>query len=148
MDVNSHQGLAMAVARSVLNEGMSLFSAFAMLLNYQRYGKMRGMCEIVEWSVRDETLHCEGMVKLFRTFCDEHPRIVTDEFKANIYQMFRDAVALEDKVIELAFELGNVEGLTVEEVKAYIRYIANRRLTQLGLKPRLGTQRGQLQEFL
>lgn len=135
MDVNSHQGLAMAVARSVLNEGMSLFSAFAMLLNYQRYGKMRGMCEIVEWSVRDETLHCEGMVKLFRTFCDEHPRIVTDEFKANIYQMFRDAVALEDKVIELAFELGNVEGLTVEEVKAYIRYIANRRLTQLGLKP-------------
>ena len=135
IDVNSHQGLAMAVARSVLNEGMSLFSAFAMLLNYQRYGKMRGMCEIVEWSVRDETLHCEGMVKLFRTFCDEHPRIVTDEFKANIYQMFRDAVALEDKVIELAFELGNVEGLTVEEVKAYIRYIANRRLTQLGLKP-------------
>lgn len=135
IDVNSHQGLAMAVARSVLNEGMSLFSAFAMLLNYQRYGKMRGMCEIVEWSVRDETLHCEGMVKLFRTFCDEHPRIVTDEFKANIYQMFRDAVALEDKVIELAFELGDVEGLTVEEVKAYIRYIANRRLTQLGLKP-------------
>ena len=135
IDVNSHQGLAMAIARSVLNEGMSLFSAFAMLLNYQRFGKMRGMSEIVEWSVRDETMHCEGMVKLFRTFCDEHPRIVTDEFKANIYQMFRDAVVLEDKVIDLAFELGDIEGLTKEEVKAYIRYIANRRLTQLGLKP-------------
>ena len=135
IDVNSHSGLAKAVARSVLNEGMSLFSAFVMLLNYQRFGKMKGMCEIVEWSVRDETMHCEGMVKVFRTFCEEHPRIVTDEFKADIYQMFRDAVVLEDKVIELAFEMGAVEGITKEEVKSYIRYIANRRLTQLGLKP-------------
>jgi ribonucleoside-diphosphate reductase beta chain len=135
IETHSHAGTAMAIARSVLNEGMSLFSAFVMLLNYQRYGKMKGMCEIVEWSVRDETMHCEGMVKLFRTFCDEHQRIVTDEFKANIYQMFRDAVELEDKVIDLAFTLGNVEGLSPEEVKSYIRFIANRRLTQLGLKP-------------
>jgi glutaredoxin 3 len=135
IDVHSHAGLASAIARSVLNEGMSLFSAFVMLLNYQRFGKMKGMCEIVEWSVRDETMHCEGMVKLFRTFCEEHPRIVTDEFKQNIYQMFRDAVELEDKVISLAFELGDVEGITQEEVRQYIRYIANRRLTQLGLKP-------------
>lgn len=135
IDVHSHAGLAAAIARSVLNEGMSLFSAFAMLLNYQRYGKMKGMCEIVEWSVRDETMHCDGMVKLFRTFCEEHPRIVTDDFKLGIYQMFRDAVELEDKVIDIAFEMGDVEGLTKEEVQQYIRYIANRRLTQLGLKP-------------
>jgi glutaredoxin 3 len=135
IDVHSHSGTALAIARSVMNEGMSLFSAFVMLLNYQRFGKMKGMCEIVEWSVRDETMHCEGMVKLFRAFCDEHPRIVTDDFKSAIYQMFRDAVKLEDKVIDLAFEMGLVEGLTPEEVKSYIRFIANRRLTQLGLKP-------------
>lgn len=134
IDVHSHTGLAKSIARSVLNEGMSLFSAFVMLLNYQRYGKMRGMCEIVEWSVRDETMHCEGMVKLFREFCDEHPKVVTDEFKKDIYQMFRDAVALEDKVIDLAFQMGDVEGITKEEVKQYIRYIADRRLIQLGLK--------------
>jgi ribonucleoside-diphosphate reductase beta chain len=134
MDVHSHSGLAMAVARSVLNEGMSLFSAFAMLLNYQRYGKMKGMCEIVEWSIRDESMHCDGMAKLFRTFCEEHPRIVTDEFKKDIYQMFRDAIKLEDKVIDIAFSMGDVEGLTAKEVKQYIRYIADRRLNQLGLK--------------
>lgn len=138
IDVSSLRGLATAVARSAMNEGMSLFSAFVMLLNYQRFGKMRGMCEIVEWSVRDETMHCDGMVQLFRTFCEEHPRIVNDEFKSNIYQMFRDAVALEDKVIELAFSMGDVEGLTAEEVKHYIRYIADRRLIQLGLKGNWG----------
>lgn len=134
IDVHSHTGLAMAIARSVINEGMSLFSAFVMLLNYQRFGKMKGMCEIVEWSVRDESMHCDGMVKLFREFCNEHPKIVTDEFKKDIYQMCRDAVALEDKVIDLAFQMGDVEGITKEEVKQYIRYIADRRLIQLGLK--------------
>ena len=103
IDVHSISGLGKSIARSVMNEGMSLFSAFAMLLNYQRFGKMKGMCEIVEWSVRDETMHCEGMVKLFREFCEEHPRIVNDEFKKDIYQMFRDGVKLEDAVIDSAF---------------------------------------------
>jgi glutaredoxin 3 len=134
IDTNSIAGTAQAIARSVMNEGMSLFSAFIMLLNYQRFGKMRGMCEIVEWSIRDETMHTEGMVKLFRTFCDEHPRIVTDDFKKTIYDMFRTGVALEDKVIDNAYEMGMVEGLEATEVKQYIRYLADRRLIQLGLK--------------
>ena len=134
IDTTTQTGLAKAIARSVMNEGMSLFSAFAMLLNYQRYGLMKGMCEIVEWSVRDETLHCDGMVRLFREFCKEHPKIVTDEFKKDIYQMFRDGVALEDAVVDAAFELGPVKDLTADDIKKYIRYIADRRLIQLGLK--------------
>mgnify|MGYP001030163890 FL=1 len=135
IDVHSVAGTAMAIARSVMNEGMSLFSAFAMLLNYQRYGKMPGMCTVVEWSVRDESQHAEGMAKLFRAFCDEHPRIVNDDFKKDIYQMFRMAVKLEDKVIDLAYEMGDLEGLSAADVKQYIRYLADRRLLQLGLKP-------------
>lgn len=135
IDVNSVSGTALAVARSAINEGMSLFSAFVMLINYSRFGKMRGMSEIVQWSIRDESMHCEGMTKLFRTFCDEHPRIVNDDFKSDIYKMVRQAVKLEDKVIDLAYEMGAVEGLESSEVKQYIRYIADRRLTQLGLKP-------------
>ena len=135
IDVHSISGTAMAIARSVMNEGMSLFSAFAMLLNYQRYGKMPGMCTVVEWSVRDESQHAEGMAKLFRAFCDEHPRIVNDDFKKDIYEMFRRAVKLEDKVIDLAYEMGDLEGLTAGDVKQYIRYLADRRLLQLGLKP-------------
>jgi len=135
IDVHSVAGTAMAIARSVMNEGMSLFSAFAMLLNYQRFGKMPGMCTVVEWSVRDESQHAEGMAKLFRAFCDEHPRIVNDDFKKDIYQMFRMAVKLEDKVIDLAYEMGDLEGLSATDVKQYIRYLADRRLLQLGLKP-------------
>jgi|TARA_R110000822_G_scaffold211405_2_gene347045 ribonucleoside-diphosphate reductase beta chain len=134
-DPDTKQGLAKAIAQTVCNEGMSLFSAFVMLLNFQRFGKLKGMCEIVEWSIRDETIHVAGMTELFRTFINENPEVVTDEFKLSIYEMYRTAVLLEDKVIDLAFEMGTVEGLEASEVKCYIRYIADRRLTNLGLKP-------------
>lgn len=144
INTSSKSGLAQAVARSAINEGMSLFSAFVMLINYSRFGKMRGMSEIVQWSIRDESLHCEGMTRLFRTLCDENPRIVNDELKANIYNMVREAVELEDKVIELAYEMGPIEGLTKEEVKLYIRYIADRRLIELGLKGNYGVKENPL----
>lgn len=134
-DADTKEGLAKSIAQTVCNEGMSLFSAFVMLLNFQRFGKLKGMSEIVEWSIRDETIHVDGMTSLFRSYLNENPEIVTDEFKSSIYEMYRNAVDLEDKVIELAFEMGAVEGLTQEEVKRYIRYIADRRLTNLGLKP-------------
>jgi len=137
-DISSHSGLAQALAQSVFNEGMSLFSSFVMLLNFQRFGKMKGMGTIVEWSIRDESLHVQGNAKLFREFCNEHPRIVNDELKSKIYRMAERAVELEDKFIELAYssetEGTHIQGLSQEEVKAYIRHIADRRLLQLGMK--------------
>jgi len=134
-DADTKQGLAKAIAQTVCNEGMSLFSAFVMLLNFQRFGKLKGMCEIVEWSIRDETMHVAGMTELFREYINENPEVVTDDFKQSIYEMYRNAVQLEDSVIDLAFEMGGVEGISSGEVKEYIRYIADRRLTNLGLKP-------------
>lgn len=135
-NVTSHTGLALALAQSVFNEGMSVFASFVMLLNFQRFGKMKGMATIVEWSIRDETIHVQGNAKLFRTFCEEHPRAVNDELKSKIYKMARNAVKLEDKFIDLAFDGNEVQGLTKQEVRDYIRHIADRRLLQLGLKPK------------
>ena len=135
-NINSLQGLALAFAQSVFNEGMSLFASFVMLLNFQRFGKMKGMGTIVEWSIRDESIHVQGNAKLFRAFCEEKPKVVNDELKSKIYQMAKDSVLLEDKFIKLAFKGNEIEGLTEEEVKKYIRHIADRRLLQLGLKPK------------
>ena len=131
-DTQAEVGLALA--KSVFNEGVTLFASFAMLLNFQRRGLLRGMGKVDEWSVRDESLHVEGISRLFRAFCDEHPRIVTDDFKKAIYNMAKKVVSLEDKFIELAYKNCAIEGLTEDEVKQYIRYIADRRLIQLGLK--------------
>jgi len=139
--------MGLNLARTVMNEGMSLFSAFVQLLNYQRPeagSKMLGMCEIVEWSVRDETKHVEIMAALFRRHVEENPRIVTDHFKKTIYEMYRTGVDLEDKFIELSFAMGGPKGITKEEVKQYIRFVADRRLTQLGLKPNWGIEKNPL----
>jgi ribonucleoside-diphosphate reductase beta chain len=119
---------------SAFTEGMQLFSSFIMLLNFPRTGKMKGMGQIVTWSIVDETQHCESMIKLFRTFIQENNEIWNDELKSKIYTIAERMVELEDKFIDLAFGLNEMEGLTSEEVKKYIRYIADRRLISLGLK--------------
>jgi len=134
-DISTIRGLALSMARSVFNEGVALFASFVMLLNFQRYGKMKGMGKVVEWSIRDETMHVEGNSRIFKTLCAENPRIVNDEFKSEIYEMSRIAVKLEDKFINLAYKMGDVEGLNADDVKRYIRHITDRRLIQLGLKP-------------
>jgi glutaredoxin 3 len=139
-NISTHTGLALALAQSVFNEGMSLFASFVMLLNFQRFGKMKGMGTVVEWSIRDESMHVQGNAKLFRTFCDEKPKVVNDELKSKIYQMAKDAVALEDKFIKLAFKGNTIEGITEKEVKQYIRHIADRRLLQLGMKPKFNVK--------
>jgi glutaredoxin 3 len=130
--------VAYALAQACINEGVGLFSSFVMLLNFQRFGKMKGMCEVVEWSIRDETKHVEGMGMLFKEYLKENPRIVDDEFKEYIYDTARQAVKLEDEVIDLVFESGDMEGLKAAEVKEYIRYLTDRRLIQLGLKGNFG----------
>jgi ribonucleoside-diphosphate reductase beta chain len=121
-------------AFSAFTEGMQLFSSFIMLLNFPRHGKMKGMGQIVTWSIVDETQHAEGMIKLFRTYVEENKEIWNDELKGQIYTIAEKMVSLEDMFISLAFRSGAITGLTEEEVKEYIRYIADRRLISLGLR--------------
>lgn len=121
-------------AFSAFTEGMQLFSSFIMLLNFPRHGKMKGMGQIVTWSIVDETMHAESMIKLFRTYIEENRDIWNDELKGQIYSIAERMVELEDSFIDLAFGLNQGEDLTSEDVKQYIRYIADRRLISLGLK--------------
>jgi len=133
---NDKESIAKALAiYSGFTEGLQLFSSFIILLNFPRFGKMKGMGQIITYSIRDESLHVEAMTKLFREFIQENLDLWTDNFKKEIYQACRDMVDLEDRFLNLVFEMGNIEGLTQAEMKQYIRYIADRRLLQLGLKP-------------
>jgi ribonucleoside-diphosphate reductase beta chain len=119
---------------SAFTEGMQLFSSFIMLLNFTRNGKMKGMGQVISWSILDEQHHCESMIKLFRTFISENKEVWDDELKKDIYTIAEKMVDLEDKFIDLAFSMGPMENLTADEVKRYIRYIADRRLISLGMK--------------
>jgi ribonucleoside-diphosphate reductase beta chain len=130
------ESIAKALAvYSGFTEGLQLFSSFAILLNFPRFGKMKGMGQIITYSIRDESLHVEAMTKLFREFIKENINLWTDDLKKQIYQACRDMVELEDQFLNLVFKQGNIEGLTQDDMNKYIRYIADRRLLQLGLKP-------------
>src|SRR5210317_1882068 len=121
-------------AISAFTEGLALFSSFIMLLNFPRTGKMKGMGQIVTWSIVDETMHAEGMIKLFRTYVEENREVWNDKLKEKIYSIAEKMVELEDKFIDLAFSQGDMRDLNSIDVKKYIRYIADRRLISLGMK--------------
>ena len=135
-NVDSKHDIAKTLAAfGAFTEGLQLFASFAILLNFPRKNKMKGMGQIVTWSVRDETLHTFSIIKLFHEFLAENPEVDTPKLRDELYQMCRDIVQHEDAFIDLAFEGGDIDGITAEEVKTYIRYIADRRLSQLNLDP-------------
>jgi ribonucleoside-diphosphate reductase beta chain len=113
-------------------EGMALFASFAMLLNFPRHNKMNGMGQIVSWSVRDESLHCEGIIRLYHEWHRE-TGAVTRAVADDIVDVANTMVSLEEQFIELAFGLGEIEGMRAEDIRAYVRYVADWRLTQLKL---------------
>jgi ribonucleoside-diphosphate reductase beta chain len=113
-------------------------------MNFPRFNKMKGMGQIISWSVRDETLHTLSSIRLFRTFIDENKELWTDELKDELYEACQTIITHEDAFIDLAFEMGDIEGLTGEEVKQYIRYIGDRRLLQLGLEAKFGVDKNPL----
>ena len=134
--VDSDEDIARTLAMfGGFTEGLQLFASFAMLMNFPRFNKMKGMGQIVSWSVRDESLHTQSIIKLFRTFISENPEVWNDAMQQDLYSACDTIVSHEDAFIDLAFEMGPVEGLAAKEVKDYIRYIADRRLGQLGLQP-------------
>lgn len=117
-------------------EGLQLFATFAILMNFPRFGKMKGMGQIVTWSVRDETLHTNSIIRLYHTFLKENPDIDREELRKRLYKACTTIIEHEDAFIDLAFNIeGSIQGLTSKEVKDYLRYIADRRLMQLDLEP-------------
>ena len=136
-DFNMDSPFEMAKTMAVYSgftEGVQLFSSFAILLNFPRHNLMKGMGQIVTWSIRDETLHVEGMTNLFREFIRENPTLWNDKLKYEVYCAAERVVELEDAFIDTCFKDADIPDLTADEVKAYIRYIADRRLLGLGLK--------------
>jgi ribonucleoside-diphosphate reductase beta chain len=139
IDMSNSNGTVESVATNIaafsaFTEGMQLFSSFIMLLNFPRHGKMKGMGQIITWSIVDETLHAENMIKLFREYINENIGIWNDDLKGKIYTIAEKMVELEDKFIDLSFATGSMENLSADDVKKYIRYICDRRLISLGLK--------------
>jgi ribonucleoside-diphosphate reductase beta chain len=101
-------------------------------MSFQLRNLMKGTGQIVEWSVRDESLHSKAGCWLFRTWLQEQPELDTPELREQIIEACQLSVQLEFDFIEKAFEMGNVEGLNKDQLKAFIKARANEKMIELG----------------
>lgn len=145
VDLSTPVGIAEYLAKQVLMEGVNLFASFAMLLSFSKKGLLPGMVSVNQWSIADESLHVRGLCELFRIYLAEHPSVVTNAFKARVYQTARDVVAMEDRFIDLAFSVGESGMITRDETKLYNRFVCDYRMQQLGLKPQFGVDKNPIE---
>ena len=120
---------------SAFTEGVNLFSSFAVLMSFQLRNLMKGTGQIVEWSVRDESLHSKAGCWLFRTLVSENPDLDDHKLMGEIYKACETSVNLEFDFIDKAFEMGNIEGLSKDQLKNFIKARANEKLNELGYSP-------------
>jgi len=132
---NWHERKKSLAIFSAFTEGVNLFSSFAVLLSFKMRNKLKGVGQIVEWSVRDESLHSEAGCWLFRTLMEEEPRFKTKKLISEIEEAAQMSMKLEFDFIDKVFEMGDLENLTKEELKNFIKHRINTKMVDLGLKP-------------
>lgn len=134
---NTKEDLPLQIAGiSAFTEGMFLFSSFVMLLNYPRNGLMKGMGQIITWSILDEQKHVEGLMYLFHEIIKEEPKFMSEAVKSEIYSTAELMQEMELDFIDYVYgKLDVIHNLHKDDLKNYIRYIVNRRLAAMGLKP-------------
>jgi len=116
---------------SAFAEGVSLYSAFAILYSFQLRNLLKGIGQQMKWSVRDESLHSRMGCQLFRHMCEENKELLKD-CKKDIILAAETMVDLEEKYIDKMFEMGDVEGISAYDLKQFIRKRTNEKLTELG----------------
>ena len=134
-EIDYHEVARSLAIFSAFTEGVNLFSSFAVLLSFKMRNKLKGVGQIVEWSVRDESLHSNAGCWLFRTLMEEHPELKTDKLIAEIREAATAALQLEFNFIDKIFEMGDLENLTKDELKNFIKHRVNTKMGDLGLKP-------------
>jgi ribonucleoside-diphosphate reductase beta chain len=117
---------------SAFTEGVNLFSSFAILMSFQLRNLMKGTGQIVEWSVRDESLHSKAGCWLFKTLISENPHLDTPQLRNSIIEACELSVQLEFDFIDKAFEMGDTENLSKAQLKNFIKQRANEKMVELG----------------
>ena len=134
-EIDYHEVARSLAIFSAFTEGVNLFSSFAVLLSFKMRNKLKGVGQIVEWSVRDESLHSQAGCWLFRTLMEEHPELKTDKLINEIREAATAALQLEFNFIDKIFEMGDLENLSKEDLKNFIKHRVNTKMGDLGLKP-------------
>ena len=137
-EVNWHERAKSLAIFSAFTEGVNLFSSFAVLLSFKMRNKLKGVGQIVEWSIRDESMHSEAGCWLFKTLIKENPHLDTPELEAAINEAALLSLQLELDFIEKVYELGDLEGCSKYNLTNFIKNRVNTKLADLGYNPIIG----------
>lgn len=131
-DGDDRKGIAKSLAVfSAFAEGVSLYSAFAVLYSFQLRNLLKGIGQQMKWSVRDESLHSRMGCQLFRHMCEEDKSLLED-CREDIIDAAKIMVELEENYIDKMFEMGDIDGIKSYDLKQFIRKRANEKLQELG----------------
>jgi len=117
---------------SAFTEGVNLFSSFAILLSFKLRNLLKGVGQIVEWSIRDESLHSNAGCWLFRTLLEENPDLNTPELRAEIEEAAKLSLKLELDFIDKVYEMGDLEGCPKYDLVSFIKHRVNTKMGDLG----------------
>ena len=134
-EVDWHERAKSLAIFSAFTEGVNLFSSFAVLLSFKMRNKLKGVGQIVEWSIRDESMHSEAGCWLFRTLIKENPELKTPELESAINEAALLSLQLELDFIEKVYELGDLEGCNKYNLINFIKNRVNTKLADLGYNP-------------
>jgi ribonucleotide reductase beta subunit family protein with ferritin-like domain len=133
-DLSDKLNFAKQLATILLGEGIALFGAFAVLLNFRRFGLMQNFNNIVEWSTKDEDAHVDGNIKVLNEVRKELNAQENNELTEFILKTIDIYVEAEHKFLDLVYTMGPQEDLTLEDTKQFINYLKELRKFQLGLQ--------------
>jgi ribonucleoside-diphosphate reductase beta chain len=119
---------------SAFTEGVNLFSSFAVLLSFKLENKLKGVGTIIEWSIRDESMHSEAGCWLFRTLLQENPKLNTPQLKADIEEAARLSLKLELDFIDKVYEIEDLQNCPKSDLISFIKHRTNTKMKDLGYK--------------
>ena len=122
------------IAYNIILEGIWFYSGFMVALSFRQRNLLRNFGSLIDWVVRDESLHLKFGMNLILTVLEENPEIATDEFAAEIHDMIVQGVEMEEQYNRDMLPRG-ILGMNADYVNDYVKYLADRRLEELGFEP-------------
>src|SRR3989344_3507067 len=141
LDIESAEGkkdfLRNLVATNIVMEGTWFYSGFMVALSFRQRNQLRNFGSMINWVLRDESLHLKFGIQLIHTVLEENAALLTDDFAKEIRDIIIEGVNLEVNYNKDMFPKG-ILGLNADYVNQYVQYVADRRLEELGLEPHFG----------
>lgn len=136
LDITTLEGkqdfLRNLIAYNIIMEGIWFYSGFMVALSFRQRNLLRNYGSLIDWVVRDESLHLKFGINLILTVLEENPEVATEEFVEEVIGMIKEAVEMECAYNEEMFPSG-ILGLNANYVNQYVKYLADRRFEELGL---------------